>query len=1440
MPLHHLVAVLRRHGFVIRPEDYIEMLKVVETFGRDGKIDAALLCPLIATSPEEQERFYRVFGEYEATTIVTQKKHGGTGKKTWFDRYKWQLLAGLLLIGIASVIILSTGKPSLQLAGELPYQNLSAKEDKVNRIGDTIRFDVTQLLSNTDAKTPDLEFFWDDGSGFKQGSSSNTIVLNKLGLQEVHVKLRSQKYSIEDSIASVRFPVCPRVPRPEFVFNQESYALNDELHVQPSYPTYNRFAKTLWKVNGTAASAQTDGSLRIRLDSAGNYAVEFFGFLLPTHTDSSSCIFSKKFDDIIVANNQYTLQTLSTGRPLTVFIQKQLHPLMNWLLLVPAILIAFGTAIWWMIKKKNKGNEVAGEPPRFTGKKPPYETPFENKDLKLTEPEPAFREIFRSFRQKAEDETIAFNVAQSIQRTIRGGGMPELVFTNKLRYTDYLILIDRSMAKSMQVRLFDYLVKLLNEEAINVERFYYSGRFEKIYNEAVPDGYSFKRLAELYKTHTLIILGHAHGLVYDAYVVLDKNLADTLSEWEYKAILTPVPYKDWDKKEKLIAEKFVLLPADLQGQVRLLQAIREKNLDHRKYLSSVTGFYETGSFDFGSVDDVKAYLQDDVLFQWLCATAVYHKLRWEVLIEIGKAICSVNSQPEKMNFSNLLKFSRISWMNDGAFPAGVRMELLKQLSPQHEVIARETLLQMLQYADTHFGEGYFFEEEKEVQKITSRFLLFAHNQEKYAQYASDQQTFKALWDNGKLWDTPQKAYLENPKGDWSSLLQAKGKSTGVNQFFDAKKQAGIEAVKKVIRRNSSIAVALLLILGLFHLAKESLPPAFPLVKSVGSGVSLTIALSDTVQCEENTSLQGLEGSLILNNGNRKDFSFKAGRRIGVNIPLGDINDTSGLLELRWNNGKPITTTSLVKLSSEEIQVNISACKAKPSYTVNIVYNDTSRYAEVQAIAQFLKQQGYDVKNSTFENIDTSSSVYYFTEGEQGGADSLAQLLSLQFGALFKNGKTVKDTSLDFGQQKTLGVVVNFRAGRKAVLAQFDTRLNEIWKGSTNNRLVAFNYPVMYYSTGGKETFGTYRIKEVWDQGTGMYKLITEAGSAYQVMMVRNIQANGFEFSFCPARYTTLEEARSIDERSCYSFDFSNLYYEKDDTKIYLPLNNRNSLESTNQNKWTKLKAKLDELNRQQKSTVSLSGTFYPNSYYKRQVPASLQSTIGQTAQLSQITPFDRSYVQYAFNAVPREKPDCNKVFTSLKEASNLPSPLMVCRLNLSGQGLLNIPKEVYRFTNLQELDLRKNMIGEQDVKNFLRVLPNVKVLYDRKEVNRTPERQLTRISLDQKGTPDALGESRLQQILAYLSQYPEATVRFVFHYSRTDDEKQMDFYQSQVRNALSKFSYNAKQVKFENGGLTTSFQAQQNNLPISYSNDVYIEVFGTNFSNGFLQPKSRN
>lgn len=67
----------------------------------------------------------------------------------------------------------------------------------------------------------------------------------------------------------------------------------------------------------------------------------------------------------------------------------------------------------------------------------------------------------------------------------------------------------------------------------------------------------------------------------------------------------------------------------------------------------------------------------------------------------------------------------------------------------------------------------------------------------------------------------------------------------------------------------------------------------------------------------------------------------------------------------------------------------------------------------------------------------------------------------------------------------------------------------------------------------------------------------------------------------------------------------------------------------------------------------------------------------------------------------------NYVFTSLSEALNVPAD-SVYRLDLSREGYTQVPAEIIQFTNLVELDLRKNKLTDLPA-NF--IFPHLKTLH---------------------------------------------------------------------------------------------------------------------------------
>src|SRR6185312_15658265 len=82
------------------------------------------------------------------------------------------------------------------------------------------------------------------------------------------------------------------------------------------------------------------------------------------------------------------------------------------------------------------------------------------------------------------------------------------------------------------------------------------------------------------------------------------------------------------------------------------------------------------AFDFGvptdspGVADIHEWLDDEDLFQWLCALAVVPTVRWEVTLAVGAAVLKQRGALHKLHFGSLLRFSQIGWLatSTGAIP----------------------------------------------------------------------------------------------------------------------------------------------------------------------------------------------------------------------------------------------------------------------------------------------------------------------------------------------------------------------------------------------------------------------------------------------------------------------------------------------------------------------------------------------------------------------------------------------------------------------------------------------------------------------------------------------------------------------------------------------------------------------------------------------------
>lgn len=779
-PLADLFEALRREGFQLRPDDYREVVQVLDTFQPRSPADLqALITPLIVTSEEEQEKFDRIF--WRVWQDEGLKPHTAETKPDKPEKdVPWLWIAtGLLALLVLAYVAFLWPAPTFRSDIQLIYGSVGPIE-----VGDTLVFSVDSSLQQAAGSRARWRWETPEGKPYpKAGEPALGVIAQHTGPHRV--KLRSQRgrgllfTTWTDSLRGVEFTVCNKLPVIQInrvQLDSSSQRVRYRFSARVIQPSTSQL--TQWQFDGgVVAQNQNTWEHTFQTSVASAYHdIRFRAFL---DTTQQLCYGEAGLTvHIPVANKpSFTVDIRQTGN--LIVPKTQLDRRYYWALWVLGILLILliGYYIWLVDRdrrKKKSESPLLADPDnplaRFTSDEPPLEIPLENRDAELITRDQLFYQLVRMLRQPTESELQRLHVARTMQATMHEGGFPTLMFQARLVETEYLFLIDRSQVRSQQVALFEYLFRAFVGENVCVERFFFHKTFDRFTNETHPKGLSLRQLTDAYHHQTLLIWSNGSPLLYPPYPVVEPAIREALTDWESRAILTPVPFADWGSKERALQADFLLLPADLTGQLRLIQALQEKQTHQDTYLRQQTNdLYSTEYVEFQEIDELREYL-GEALFQWLAALALYPRIRWEIVVEMGRALLP----PEAVNFTNLLKLARISWMHEGSFPDYTRLELLKALRPENEAKARQTLLRMLNYAEQYFPGEHVYDGEKYLLQTVNQFTLYVHDPDTFTDYQPAQEEFKKLYEQGYFPDGATLRYLENPGGQWATLLPAEG------------------------------------------------------------------------------------------------------------------------------------------------------------------------------------------------------------------------------------------------------------------------------------------------------------------------------------------------------------------------------------------------------------------------------------------------------------------------------------------------------------------------------------------------------------------------------------------------------------------------------------------------------------------------------------------
>jgi hypothetical protein len=814
LPLDDFFTALKANGIGVTPAQIVTANKIMLHFAPMVPDEAVLcnyLCPVFATNQTEQARFREIFKEFYVPDMPGE--HGEDDEApSHFKKHWWKYLLALLAItGIAIWLWNNSRKKipedftiTFSITGQNTGDGINNGSNFQYVAGDTLQASVTiadsdgSPLTQTGLRT---RYLWGDKtpaeiwgrhvykkSGiytmqiFADAYYNNNLV--KKDTLTTILKICDFKNGLQISIPNVNDSV-PIIKPVLLIATVDNPVLPDSIawSIQSE-------AGTVDYITGTY---QDKKQVNYAFDSAGQYTIACQAIY---DNSNGPCTYTSTRPvyayDASKSQVSAAIRTAQGAKPLKP--AYTVKPFWYWVMGLGALFFSWLAYFFnRQFMRYQRRRQLQPMPDAdyeamlgsFSSNQPPGDMPFVNKNY-LALPEPVLADAARLMRRRIEGDAAYMHIGKTIGKAIQNNGFFQPVLSRRTQQCEYLVLIDENHINNQQVKLFDYLVDMLHRHNVFVDKYYYRYEPSLCYSSKVPNGISLEKLSEKYPQHVLIMFGNGYQLVYQYQPVISSNYLALLHRWQYKAILTPVSFLDWDVKEKNILPSAIpVFPVDAEGQLLLMQTLFDGTADTIAALQQQSAaFYETETVDFEDVDELADYCGlakwansssgnpfDNLLFQWIAALALYPRIQWELTLYMGKSLLDKAGQGHQLNFTSLLRIARIQWMKEGMLPSDIRLELLKKLTRPNEVLARETIL--LALAEIPPGEvrpGHYAYEEKETQRIINEFNLYAYDPEKYAAYASSKIIFERLWKDKKIMEAPVKQYLRNDALQWPTLI----------------------------------------------------------------------------------------------------------------------------------------------------------------------------------------------------------------------------------------------------------------------------------------------------------------------------------------------------------------------------------------------------------------------------------------------------------------------------------------------------------------------------------------------------------------------------------------------------------------------------------------------------------------------------------------------
>jgi hypothetical protein len=836
--IYKLLQGLRRKGYSIGTDTYIKTTDLFHWFLKEKKGEgiadfAPYLAPLVCKSDDEQTSFKQLYhdlfaNEFEAFenfffNARKQREEEERKKKDKILKYLGLLfLSGLLLFGIYKLWQYQNLPP------EPYYENLLTQPFYANK-NDSVAFSENPVFKKvSDSNKFNVEYNIHKAKKIRTGFTVRHS-FEEYGKDTITVKIKSIKKGIDSTLNFSKIYIGPE--KLNIIPEKEDIEAGEENAFTANIDTTIRtgFFWEITKINDTVQNP-----IRLEGESIKHVFKEEGEYLVQIKYDKSTNDFLKDFPDDKLMDSYYQkvttagLQLDANYTAPTQTINTYVNKL--WvvgLLLLSMILFYSAYKIFKSNLAKNVNFNKASEEV-FGGSKPPYDLQFSDKNKNISYTYDLLR-LSNHLKKRIDSPDLFLDISKTIRQTIVNRGFPTPSFSQKQQTRQCLFLIDQAYKNSQQIKLFSYLAMYLIQRKVKLDFYFYYQTPDKFYTDENGPRIALQTLKDRYYNCSLIFFTDGTNFPQYNAPLLKETITVGFSYWQQRILVTPVSYIDWGRNEKLLSTFFNVIPADVAGLLELIRAMDTDNTD-ASVLYGKFNTYESKYIDFNTVKGLQEYLNDDELFQWLCAIAIHPKIYWEVILEMGKTIVA---NPAKVNYENLLKLARIQWLHEGNFPTTTRLELLKVLTRENEIKARDAFLKMLD--EMPMIDDMFSYEEKQISKYANSFVLFASGIQKYTvdkNIQEGEERFLALYKNENISDNALKIYIEKKeteRGNWITPVTSENENIGIEKYITVKEKALSDKIKserlkrnKKLARYAAGAVASMLLLGYIFFNKESI------------------------------------------------------------------------------------------------------------------------------------------------------------------------------------------------------------------------------------------------------------------------------------------------------------------------------------------------------------------------------------------------------------------------------------------------------------------------------------------------------------------------------------------------------------------------------------------------------------------------------------------